>query len=136
VHESMAALKISSQTRKLVELLHRQLRQRVLEQATYQHCPGIVRFFSSVGVLDRQQHSGLYRDKQSRHKQIFARQLEILIPDLLDVGQILLRYLGHGNIQHVEVLLANQIQKQIQRPLKRLEKNLESIRRNVKILMK
>ena len=54
----------------------------------------------------------------------------------LDVSHVLPGQLGHRNIQDVQVLTADQIQEQIERPLERLEENLEGIRRNEEVVRK
>ena len=54
--------------------------------------------------------------------------------NFVHIDQVLTRQPCHGNVQDVEVLLANQVQQQIQRAFKGLQKNLQRIRRDVQIL--
>ena len=52
----------------------------------------------------------------------------------LDVAQVLAGELGHRDVEHVDVLPADQIQQQVERALERLEEHFERLRRNVQIL--
>ena len=52
----------------------------------------------------------------------------------LDVAHVLAGQFRHRYIQHVEVVLADQVQQQIQRPLKGFQHQFQRIRRDVQIL--
>ena len=80
-----------------------------------------------------QQHAGFNFREGGRHDQIFARQLELHILHQLDVVHVLARDVGQWNIQNIEILFANQIQEQIERPLECFKEYLECLRRDIKI---
>jgi len=52
---------------------------------------------------------------------------------LFHVLHVLLRQFGHLDIEDVQVMLANQVQQQIQRPFEGFQVHLQCIRRNVEI---
>ena len=130
------AQKVTTDTRQLVEALRGELHALVLEQPAYEFGTRVLGVFSAVGLAHGQQHARLDLDQQRGHQQIFGRQLEILGANLIDVRQILQRQRRHRDIEHVEMLLANQIEQQVERPFERLKKNLERIGRNVQIVGK
>jgi hypothetical protein len=57
-----------------------------------------------------------------------------VLADLLDVVQVLPRDVGQRNVQDVEVLLADQVQQQVQRAFEGFKKDLQRIGRDVQIL--
>src|SRR5690606_27275576 len=61
-------------------------------------------------------------------------QLKVLAADLFDIGQVLTRDIRHGYVQHIEILLADQVQQKIQRTLEGFQKDFEGVRRDVEIL--
>ena len=73
-------------------------------------------FFDIFGL--RQQQPRFDFDEHRRHQKIFGGKIELVRIHLRDVVQILLGDFHHRNIEHIDVLLADEIQKQIQRPLK------------------
>ncbi len=52
----------------------------------------------------------------------------------LDVAHVLAGQFRHRDIKHVEVVLADQVQQQIQRPLEGFQHQFQRIRRDVQIL--
>ncbi len=57
-----------------------------------------------------------------------------MLTDFLHIVDVLRRHLRHGDIEDVEILLANEVEQQIQRPLKGFKKNLQRIGRNIEVL--
>jgi len=47
--------------------------------------------------------------------------------------QVLARDVGHRDVEDVEILLADQVQQQVERTFERFEKNLEGVRRNIQV---
>src|SRR5260363_220671 len=80
-----------------------------------------------------QLRQGVQRARSALDAYIFSREFKIARADALNILQILARELGHWNIEHIEVLPANQIQQQIERPLKGFKKNFKRIGRNIEI---
>jgi hypothetical protein len=62
-----------------------------------------------------------------------AASSRLVFADLVDVDQILARHLGHRDVEDVEVLLADQVEQQVQRPLEGVEEDLEGVGRDVQI---
>jgi hypothetical protein len=54
----------------------------------------------------------------------------------LDIGHVLLGERCHGNVEDVDVRLPDKIQEQVERPLERVEEDLQRIGRNIKVLRK
>jgi hypothetical protein len=46
----------------------------------------------------------------------------------------LARELGHGNVEHIDVLAADEVQQQVKRPFERFEEHLERLGRDVQVL--
>ena len=57
-----------------------------------------------------------------------------MFADLVDVLQVLQRDGRHWNIKDIEILLADQVQQQVQRAFKCLEKDFQRIGRDVQIV--
>ena len=55
-------------------------------------------------------------NEQRRHVDEFRRYIHIELLQIFDVAEILRRDLRDGNVVDVDVLLANQVEQQIQRP--------------------
>ena len=51
-------------------------------------------------------------------------------PHDLDISHVLRGELGHRNVQHIEILPAYQVKKQIQRALEGLQHDLQSVGRD------
>ena len=81
-----------------------------------------------------QEHPRLNLGQRRRHQQILRRQPHIELLHHLQIGEILPGNQRHRNIQHIKMLLADQINQHIQRPGKRLQQYPERIRRNKQIL--
>ena len=69
-------------------------------------------------VLQGQEHSGLDEHQLSGHGDKLAGHLQIHLLAQLQVGQILLQNEGDGDILYLDLVLAQQIEDQIQRALK------------------
>jgi hypothetical protein len=81
-----------------------------------------------------QQQSRLDRHQHRRHDQVLGRQLQVGGAHRLDVFQVLARERRHRNVEDVEILLANQVQQQVERALERLQDHFQRIGRDVEIL--
>src|SRR5690606_32417211 len=125
VGKGMRAMKVAAQLRQGVQLLRGQLHLLVFEQPADKLRTRIIDLFSAVCLFDGQKHAGFDLDQQRRHQQVFSRQLQVVLAYLLDIREILQRDLGHGNIQHIEILLADQLKQKIQQPLEGLKTNLQ-----------
>ncbi len=129
-------MEVAADLRHRVDLLGAELDPLVLEQPARQFRPRILHFLSGVRLAHRQQHPGLDVDQQRRHQQVFRGQFEVVVADLVDVGQVLARDVGHRDVEDVEVLLADQVQQKVQRTFERLQEDLERVGRNVEIARK
>ncbi len=111
-----------------------QLDPLIFEQPAHELCARILGLIGASRFARGQQHARFDFDQQRGHQQILRCEFEILGANLVDIGQVLHRQRRHRNVEHVEVLLANQIQQQIKRPLERFQKNFECVGRNVQII--
>ena len=82
----------------------------------------------------RQQQPRFDFNQHRRHQQVFRRQIKLLCFDLGDVVQVLLGDFNHRDIQHVDILLADKVEQQIQRPLKTAQDDFQRVRRDKQIL--
>jgi hypothetical protein len=105
----------------------------VLQQPARQLGTRVFDFFAGIGLAHGQQHARFDVDQHRGHQQVFGRQFEVVFADLVDVDQILARDLGHRDVEDVEVLLADQVEQQVQRPLEGVEEYLEGVGRDVQI---
>jgi nucleotide-binding universal stress UspA family protein len=81
----------------------------------------------------RQEEARLDLDEHRRHQQVLGRELELRAPHHLDVAQVLARELRHRDVEHVHVLLADQVEQQVERSLEGLEEHLERLGRDVEV---
>ena len=132
-HPHLDGEKIPPEHRQDVELVRSELDLLVFHQAAHQLGARIC-FVVGHGARPRQQHARLDFDQQRGHQQVFGGQLEIAPAHQFDVLQILQRQLGHGNIEDVDVGLANEIEQQVERALERVEEYLQRVRRDVQVL--
>jgi len=65
----------------------------------------------------RQQQARFDFNQHRRHQKIFRRQIKLIRFHLGDIVQILLGNLHHRNIENVDILFADKVKQQIQRPL-------------------
>src|SRR6185436_6995491 len=79
-------------------------------------------------------HARLDLDQHRRHQQVVGGELEVARADLVDVGEVLARHARHRDVEDVEVLLADQVEQQVERPFERLEEDLERVGRDVEVL--
>ncbi len=106
----------------------------VLDQPPHQFGARVLGRLARFGLFHRQQHAALDLDQHRRHQQVLGGQFEIALADLLDVGEVLLRDLRHRDVEDIEVLLADQVQQQVERSFERLEEDLERIGRDVQVV--
>ena len=125
---------VATELRQLVDALSAELDPLVFDQPARELGARIFHFLAAVGLLHRQQHPRLDRDQQRGHQQVFGSEFEIVAADLVDVGEVLARDLGHRNVEDVEVLPTDQVQQHVQRALEGVEENLQGVGRNVQIL--
>ena len=118
--------------RQLIERMRRLLHLLVLEEAPYQLGARIL-----LGRLGRrrprQQEPRLDLDQHRRHHQILGGELQVLRAHDLDVFEVLARERRHRDVQDVQVFLTDQVQKQIQRPLERLQDHFQRVGRDVEV---
>src|SRR5690606_611048 len=88
---------------------------------------------AGVCLFYRQQHARLDLDQHGRHQQILGRQFEVVHADLLDIRQILPRDIGHRDVEHIEILLAYQVQQQVQRAFEGFQEYFKRVWRNVQV---
>ncbi len=106
----------------------------VFEQAAHQLGARVFGLFAFGLLLGRQQHARLDLDEHCRHQQILGGQLQVAAADLVHIRQVLLGHPHHGDVEDVEVLLADQVQQQIQRAFKGLEEDFKRVGWDVQVL--
>ncbi len=114
-------------------IFRRFLEALVLLQTTHQLGARIVFVRTFSRRRPRQQHARLDLREHRGHQQIFAGELQLQLRHHLDVLHVLTSDLGDRNVQDVEVLLADQVQQQIERPFERGQEHLQRVRRNIQI---
>ena len=89
----------------------------VLEQARDQLGARIAPFFLLVVRRRRQQHARLDPREGRRHHQVLAGDVEVQLAHQLEVLEVLLGDLRDRHVGDLELVLADQVQQQIERPL-------------------
>ena len=115
-----------------VQIVRGQFHLFVGQQAAHQFRARVGFFFGLLGRFGQQQPRFDF-NQHRRHQQIFRRQIKLFRVHLRDIGQILLGNPHHRNIQHVDILLADKVQQQVQRPFKAVQHNLQGVGRNKQI---
>jgi len=122
------------QVYELVQQLRGRLELLVLEQPPNQRLPRILhRLIALGGIRPRKQHPGLDVDQRGGHDQELADGVEVELLHQLYIFEILLSNQGDRNIVDVHLVLLNEVNQQIQRPLERLELDGIRVRRRFKV---
>ena len=82
----------------------------------------------------RQQHARLDLGQHRGHHQVLGRQFQAQVLHQVDVLHVLVGDVGDRDVEDVQVLAADQIQQQVERPLEGIEEHLQRIRRDVQVL--
>ncbi len=106
----------------------------VLEQAAHQLGARVFGFLALGRLLGRQQHARLDLDQHRRHQQVLGGELEVGLAHFVDVAQVLPRQPRHRDVEDVEVLLADQVEQQVERAFEGLEEDLQRLRRDVEVV--
>ena len=125
---------IPSGARQRVQALRRQFHLFVGQKAAYQLCTRVGLFAVFRFGSARQQQPRFDFNQHRRHQQVFRRQIKLLRLDLGDVVQVLLGDFNHRDIQHVDILLADEVEQQVQRPLETAQDDFQRVRRDKQIL--
>ena len=126
---------ISFEPRQVANILSSLFKALVFLQSTNQFGTRIV-LVVVFHLGPRQQHARFNLCEHGRHQQILAGQFELQLFHDFDVLHILFGDFSDRDIEHIDILAPDQVKKQIQRPLKRLQKYLQRIRWDVEILRK
>ena len=100
----------------------------VFQQSAHQFGARVVGFLACSPGAGQQQHARLDLDQHRGHQQVFAGELEVASRTLLDIAEVLAREVGHRDVEDVEVLLADQIQQQVERAFEGLRKTSSASR--------
>ena len=106
----------------------------VLHQAAHQVGTRVFGLMAIDAFAWRQEHARLDLDEHRCHQQIVAGQLQVVSADLFNIVQVLARHVGQRDVQDVEVLLADEVQQQVQRAFKGFKKNLQRVGRDVQVM--
>src|ERR1035437_3199697 len=87
----------------------------MLQQPVDQFVPRIFLFLRRRIRIARQEHFRLDVNQHRGHINKFGRHVHIEFANFLDVGQILRRDARDGNVINVDILLADQVQQQVER---------------------
>ena len=128
------AEEIASQLGQCVQARSGQLHLLVLQQAAHQFGARVLHLFALGDLFRWQQHARLDLDQHGGHQQVFGCQFQVARAYLVDVDQVLARHAEHGNVEDVEVLLADQVEQQVQRAFKGVQKDFQRVGRDVEIL--
>src|SRR5690606_31346128 len=125
-------VEVAPYPRQLVEVLRGRLEALVLLQPANQFGARVALILLRLGRT-RQQHARLDLGQHRRHHQVFGSQLQAYRLHQLDISHVLAGDFRHGNVEDVDVLLADQVQQQVERTFEGLEENLQRIRRDVQV---
>ena len=116
-----------------VELARRLLHPLVLQQPADQLGARIVGLGSGGGGGFGSSRRDLDLDQHRGHQQVLGGELELRATHHLDVVEVLPRQLRHRDVEHVDVLPADQVQQQVERTLEGLEEDFERLGRDVQV---
>src|SRR5512141_64893 len=120
--EEIADEDVPPQHRPLAQARRRLLEPLVLDQAPGQLLPHDLGYFLLLLVpVARQQRLRLDVDEGGGHHQELARDLEVQRLQHVEVGEVLLGDPGDGDVVDVELLLADQVQQDVEGPLEDVE---------------
>src|SRR5882724_7080576 len=111
----------------LIQKLRRILEFLVFHQALHQVRPRIFRLFRPGQRIRRQQHLRFDVDQRRRHINKFRRHIHVQLFQFVQVVEVLRRDLRNLNIVNIHLLLFDQIQQQVQRPL--IHRYIDFVRR-------
>ena len=131
-HESLE--KIPSAPRHFFQVHRRQLHFFVFQKAPRQFRLRVFDFFPGVHVRHRQKKLTFDFQEARRHHKIVGRQFKICVLDPFHIRHVLLGQKRHRNVHDVELLLADEKKKQIQRPFETLKQQFQRVGRDVEIL--
>ena len=123
---------VAFEPRHRVELFRRAFEAFVFLQPADQLRARIV-FVFEIETRPRQQHARFDFGEQRGHHEILGGEFPLQRRHQFDVLHVLARDLGDFDVEDVEVLPADQIQQQIERPFERFEEYLERVGRDVQI---
>ena len=109
----------------LVEKLRGVLEFFVFDQAMHQLVARVLLLFGAGQRVGRQQHFRLDVDQRRGHVDEVGRDVDIELFELVEVVEILLGDFGDGNIVDVHLLLADQIEQEIERAF--VDRQIDSI---------
>ena len=94
--------------RRVLELL-------VLEQAVYELGAGVLLLLGRRRRVGRKEHPRLDVDQRGRHENEFARHVDIHLLERAKIVEVLLGDFGNGNVVDVDLLLADQVEQEVER---------------------
>ncbi len=103
----------------------------VLEEAPHERFARILLKALVVlgGIGTRQQHARLDVDEGRRHHEELSRDVEIQLLHQRDEAEVLLGDERDGDVVDVHLVLANEVDQQVERPLERIELDPVRVRR-------
>ncbi|MCY1408424.1 hypothetical protein D9M71_237440 [compost metagenome] len=104
----------------------------VLLQAPDQFGAWVVFFRFDLGRA-RQEHARLDLGEHRGHHQVLGRQLQAHGLHQLDIAHVLAGDFRHRDVEDVDVLLADQVQQQVERAFERFEEHFQRIGRDVQV---
>ena len=91
--------------------------------------------FIVVALRRARQHHARFDFRQRRgHQQVFRRQYHVHFFHQVEVGEVLLGDEGNGDIEDVDVLLADEVDEQIERAAEGIEQDAQGIGRDIEVL--
>ena len=93
-----------------------------------------VAFLLLLGLGPRQQHARLDLGQDCGHHEVFGGQFQAQSVHHFDVAGVLPGDLGDRNIENFEVLTADQVEQQVQRPFERIQEHFQRVGRNVQVV--
>ena len=126
-------MKVATYPRQLVDIFRRRLEPLVFLKPADQFGTRVEFVLLHLGRA-RQQHARLDLSQHGRHYQVLGRKLQAHGLHQLDIAHVLTSDFRDRDIENIDVLLADQIEQQIQRSLECLKEDLERIWGDIEIL--
>src|SRR5439155_18956563 len=87
----------------------------VLEQAVYELGARVFLVFGRRRGVRRKQHPRFDVDQRGRHENKFTRKVDIQLLEQMEIVEVLFGDPGDGNVVDIDLLLADQVEQQVER---------------------
>ena len=89
----------------------------MFEQAVHEFGARVFLLVGGRGRIGRKEHARLDVDQRCRHEDEFAGDVDVHLLEQVEIVEVLLGDLGNGNVVDIDLLLADEVEQQVERSL-------------------